>query len=452
MPSLETKTLTRDPEGANSAATPRARLILALACDEPRRPGAGWDLAQVTCVELGRASAETTQTVDGGVLRLSLADARVSGTHARLVRAFGGWRIEDCKAKNGTFVNGDRIDARPLADGDVVEIGHHFFVFLAGVQAPADTPTRLEPPGDQVLLETWDPAVAAALARLSRAATSEAPVLITGETGTGKEVLARGIHARCGRPGDLVAVNCGALTPTLVTAELFGVARGAYSGAERDREGLIRAAHDGTLFLDELAELPAEGQTALLRALQEREVRPVGGASSIASDFRLVAATNDDLDQATASGAFRPDLLHRVRGVSIRLPPLRTRRCDLGLLIAALFPAAEGAPRRLHYAAARALLRHHWPGNVRELRQALEAAAGSAQGEEIMVEDLPSTVAAPAPRAPEEQEREAERTRLVALLVEHRGNIAAVARALGTSRAQVHRLAERHRIDFAAYR
>lgn len=455
LPSLETKTVTRDPQGAQSSATPRARLILALACDDPRRPGAAWDLARVTRVELGRAPASgPADRVEDGVLHISLRDSRVSGTHARVVRAFGGWRLEDCGAKNGTFVNGKRIEVRPLLDGDVVEIGHHFFVFVAQVLALPDTPTRLPAPSADLFFPTRDPSLADSLSRVARAATSDAAVLITGETGTGKEVLARGIHARSERPGAWVPVNCGALTPTLVTSELFGVSRGAFSGADRDRVGLIRAADRGTLFLDELAELPPEGQAALLRALQEREVRPVGGTTSVASDFRLIAATNQDLDAATTSGAFRLDLLHRVRGISVHLPAVRARRCDLGMLIAAVFPAGPRAPRRLHYSAARALLRHDWLGNVRELRQVIEAAAASASGEEITLEDLPPSVAAlaTAETEPPGQEEQDERTRLEALLVRHRGNVAAVARALNTSRAQVHRLAERLRIEFATYR
>jgi DNA-binding NtrC family response regulator len=277
---------------------------------------------------------------------------------------------------------------------------------------------------------------------------------LRGDSGTGKEVAARAAHELSGRSGPFVAVNCGGLPVTLIASELFGVKRGAYSGAHQDREGLVRAAHGGTLFLDEIAELGPEPQAALLRVLQEHEVVPVGGTKAVKVDLRVVAATNQPLDHLAASGRFRRDLLARLRGFELRLPPLRERMEDLGYLVAQLLSRIEpGRPRAFHRAAARALFRHRWPLHIRELEQALRAATAVARETELALEDLPATVRAevtgPKPDASAEPPT---RERLVALVAEHAGNVSHVANALHTSRTQVRRLAARWAIDLEGAR
>jgi transcriptional regulator with GAF, ATPase, and Fis domain len=214
-------------------------------------------------------------------------------------------------------------------------------------------------------------------------------VLLLGETGTGKELLARAIHRLSERKGPFVAVNCGALPMTLVEAQLFGHVRGAFSGAVADAPGLLRSSDGGTLLLDEVGDLPEPSQAALLRALQEREVMPVGGVRAIKTDLRVVAATHQPLEKLVAQGDFRKDFYARLAGYSFSLPPLRERREDIGLLVGAF---ARERPIRLTAAAGRALLRYPWPLNVRELHQALDVAATLAEGELIDVMDLPPAV------------------------------------------------------------
>jgi len=215
------------------------------------------------------------------------------------------------------------------------------------------------------------PALLRALARLEVALDGELPVLIVGETGSGKEVFARALHdlgPRASRP--FVAVNCGAIPDSLFEAELFGHARGSFTGADRARPGLVARAHGGTLFLDEIGELPLLRQAALLRVLQERRYRPVGGDEELPFDARVVAATNRDLERAVAERAFRQDLYYRLNAVEIRVPPLRERAEDVSEL-ARSFLARAGSQAALAPAVLAALEDHAWPGNVRELEHVM---------------------------------------------------------------------------------
>jgi transcriptional regulator with PAS, ATPase and Fis domain len=278
------------------------------------------------------------------------------------------------------------------------------------------------------------------------------PIELLGESGTGKEVVARALHALSGRAGRLVAVNCGAIAGNLVESELFGSRRGAFSGAE-DRVGHVRTADRGTLLLDEIGDLPLPAQAALLRVLQEGEVVPVGDSVPIAVDVRVIAATHRDLDAKVAAGEFRADLLARLGGLRATLPPLRDRREDLGLIL------AEAGPRALTREAGRALLAHDWPLNIRELRQAIDAAIALAGDAAIGLEHLPEPVRRAHLQPGDEAavdalsaEDRAVRDRLVELLREHRGNVAAVARSLGKARPQVHRWLRRFHLDADSYR
>ncbi len=239
-----------------------------------------------------------------------------------------------------------------------------------------------------------------------RVARGESTVLITGESGSGKERIARLVHDESPRrAGRFIAVNCGAIAETLLESELFGHARGAFTGATRDRPGLFEAAHQGTLLLDEVGEMSAGMQVKLLRTLQEHEVRRVGENQGRPVDVRIVAATNRDLAQAVAQGTFRQDLYYRLKVVELRVPPLRERRDDLLPLARALLTSAAQRLERpaltLSPAAADQLLRYAWPGNVRELENAMERAVALARDSRVEPEDLPEEVrqAVPAPLA-----------------------------------------------------
>jgi two-component system response regulator HydG len=230
-----------------------------------------------------------------------------------------------------------------------------------------------------------------------RVAPTEATVLVRGESGTGKELVARALHRLGPHPdGPFIAVNCAAIPEALLESELFGHVKGAFTGADRPRRGIFLEASGGTLFLDEVGDLPASLQPKLLRALQTRTVRALGGAGEEAFDARVVAATNKDLHALVASKAFREDLYYRLAVIEIELPPLRARGNDV-LLLAQRFVGAvaarSGKPvRRLSVAAAERLLAYRWPGNVRELENAIERAVTLAHGEEVVPADLPRAV------------------------------------------------------------
>jgi transcriptional regulator with GAF, ATPase, and Fis domain/tetratricopeptide (TPR) repeat protein len=286
------------------------------------------------------------------------------------------------------------------------------------------------------------PALKAVLRTLDRVVDSPLTVLVTGESGTGKELVARAVHfASARKAGPFVGINCAALPSTLLESELFGHVRGAFTGADRDRTGLMVAARGGTLFLDELGELPIEMQAKLLRVLQEREVRPLGSTEAVPVDFRLVCATNRDLRAEVARGRFREDLYFRVGVVELPLPPLRSRLEDVPTLAAHFLRRASeqlGRPQaRLSPAAMRALLAHSFPGNVRELENVLTRAAVLCERGEITPEDLGLSRSAGAARrrvAPPD-----ERAAYVAALEGAGWNVVRAARELSVPRATFYR-------------
>lgn len=289
------------------------------------------------------------------------------------------------------------------------------------------------------------------------------PVLITGETGTGKEVVARELHRKQGR-GELIAVNCGAIPENLLEAELFGVARGAYTGAGADRPGLLDLAAGGTLFLDEIGDLPLSVQVKLNRVLEEREFRRVGDPKLRPVDTRVLSATHRDLEAMIEAGKFRQDLYFRLRIASIHVPPLRERQDDLPLLAARFLHLAMArygtAARRLSPDALSILEGAPWPGNVRELRHVLEQAAVLSDGDTIDASLFPRAVAgtpteAPAGtwRAAQERSIDAAARRYFPTLMKHlAGNVTKAAVEAGMERETLHRLLRRYEVDPSQYR
>jgi transcriptional regulator with PAS, ATPase and Fis domain len=318
-------------------------------------------------------------------------------------------------------------------------------------------------------LATLVPAQGAAVAALVKIAGSDVPVLLLGETGTGKEVTARAVHALSRRTGAFVPVNCGALPETLLESQLFGHVKGAFSGAARDEVGLVRASDRGTLFLDEIGDMRAPSQVALLRLLQEREVTPVGATLPVRVDLRVVAATHRPVD-ALEAGGFRSDLYARVAGYTHRLAPLRERACDLGLLVSDLLRSAANVPPEVTLALdlARAMARHDWPLNVRELEQALRVGVLLTSDGVLRLANAPDSLRSPrssrrSPSSPDEasepdsidepSEDDARiRDALIAGLQAHAGNVSRVATDLGKTRMQIHRWMKRFGIDPDAYR
>ncbi len=295
---------------------------------------------------------------------------------------------------------------------------------------------------------------------ISRLKDTRTPVLITGESGTGKELVARALHYRgafASRP--FVAVDCGSLVPTLIESELFGYEKGAFTGALRSKQGLLQSADTGTIFLDEVGELPLEMQAKILRFLQEKEVRPVGSNQKVKVDVRIMAATNRDLEVEYKKGTFRKDLYFRLNVVTIHLPALRERRSDIPIL--ANWFLDRLAPRRriqISGAAIKALIAYDWPGNVRELENCLERAVALGDQGRIELRDLPPTIARAAsfdssaetdlsPQAyPATDLEDIERATIERVFVQVNGDKALAGKMLGISRATLYRKLKRYNI------
>ena len=231
---------------------------------------------------------------------------------------------------------------------------------------------------------------------IAKAGQSVHPVLILGESGTGKELVAKSIHfAGIFRNKPFIPVDCGSLVPTLIESELFGHVRGAFTGATNPKDGLLAIAEGGTVFLDEIGELPVDLQAKLLRAIQEKEIRPVGSVKRVPINVRILAATNRDLEKAVADGNFRRDLFFRLNVLTLRIPPLRDRRQDIPLLVAHFLERIgreAGMEKTISDEALKALLSYDWPGNVRELENSLERACAISSANEIQLRDLPTQI------------------------------------------------------------
>lgn len=449
---------------------PEPHFIVALECDRIAAGSSRHRLGGGGTVVVGRGpERKFTRAGDYRAtgLDLRVPDPRMSALHARLDGALGQWTIRDTGSRNGVRVNGEPVRERLLFDGDLVELGHTLFLYVEevpGVWSEDFDPALTEPitPGFATLI----PSLHENFSKLARLSTTAVPALILGETGTGKEVAARALHALSGRPGKFVGVNCGAIPESLLESELFGSTRGAFSGSIADRPGLVRSADRGTLFLDEIGDLPLASQAAFLRVLEERRVRPVGGTDAVAVDLRIVAATNQDVEQLVREGKFRDDLFARIAGFRMTLPPLRERRADLGLLIAALLGRISGADSTkvsLGVEAARAFFEYRFPLNVRELENWLTTAVALAGDGPIRPEHLPDPVdlgqdEEPSPESerksnrPLSVEQAAHKEEVESLLRAHRGNVSAVARAAGKARNQVQRWLKRYALDPENYR
>jgi len=297
---------------------------------------------------------------------LVVDDPCVSRVHCVLERRDGVLYVRDKGSRNGTFVNDRRVEGGELTPGAELTVGATRFLVLG----PRSGGERS---GFARLLGR-DPAMVAAVEQARRVALTDVSVLIVGETGTGKELVAEAIHEASGRArGPFVAVNCGAFPRELIGSELFGHERGAFTGAAVEHDGVFVQADRGTLFLDELGELPLSQQPHLLRALESRRIRRIGSSFERAFDVRLVAATNRLTNLGTEQGALRVDLYHRVATVLIELPPLRARADDIPVLCDEILRelAVQHGKRTLSASAKRVLREYRWPGNVRELRQTI---------------------------------------------------------------------------------
>lgn len=455
-------TLTLSPTEDGREANKDAAAPLLFLCAEGHHPfasAARFSLQKFGEVNLGRGAARTYDEVrhsgQAASLQVKVDDGSMSSNHARIFKLMNAFVIEDCGSKNGTRVNGEKITRQGLVNGDVIEVGRTIFIYRNSLMIGSGDAPIFEVKADGCIapgLATVIPAIHRSYSQLATIARAALPILITGETGAGKEVLSRAVHHLSGRTGPFVAFNCGALPETLVEAELFGHRKGAFSDAKEDRPGLVRAAHGGTLFLDEMGELKPPAQAALLRVLEESEVRPIGATTAIKVDVQFVSATNRSLEKMVATGTFRADLYHRIAGHTLPLVPLRERREDLGLIVGALLQRHAGknaSTLRINASAWRKLLGHAFPGNARELDKALHAAVAIAGAGEIGAEHLPNWVREEPAEAPESARSDDDPLRddVIRHFREQNGNVSAVARVMGKARVQVQRWMKRFKID-----
>jgi transcriptional regulator with GAF, ATPase, and Fis domain len=419
-----------------------------------------------------------------------IPEQAVSRQHARIAYVASGsrtcWVLTDLGSRNGTMVDGAFVQEQPLEHLQEIRIGDAIFKF---VEAGAERYVNYRLDGmmfaekkSRVLDELVGGAQMDTIAAdIERIAPTELSCLVLGETGTGKEVAARGIHRLSGRKGSFQAVNCAAIPNNLLESELFGYRRGAFSGADRDKPGLVKLADGGTLFLDEIGDMPLEAQTKLLRVLQMREVFPLGGTTPEKVDIRVVCATHRDLYTHVKEDKFRGDLFARLNEHVVRLPPLRERKEDVYRLARA-FAARYGHPElAFSFSAMVALLHYDWPFNVRELESCIKRGVALTTGGVLDTAQLPDAIGTfmkgygekrmrppaasilPAsasqgvviggPAAPSAGKRGAPTAdELKELLVRHKGNIAAVGRELGKERMQIHRWLKKYEIDLDRYR
>ena len=443
----------------------------------PRTAGVGdprmLELSRCALVILSGQERGREKVIEGDVFRIGksrenelvLADETVSRAHCEIVRDARGYLLRDLGSTNGTLLDGAEIKEAWLKSGAVITVGKvelKVRPFSERVEIlPSESPRYGEAVGRSVAMRQL-------FGLLERLGPTDATVLIGGETGTGKDVLARSIHAlspRRDRP--FIVVDCGAVVGSLIESELFGHEKGAFTGAVASRQGAFELADGGTLFLDEIGELPLDLQPKLLRALEQRSIRRVGGNQSVRVDIRVIAASKRNLKMEVERGKFREDLYFRLAVVPIELPPLRERKADIPLLVDTLLrtmhDADPEAPSRVSAAAMEALRAHDWPGNVRELRNVLERAAylsRAAGRDEVDPSMVPFAGFAPQGEdgAPAFDEQKSYRDtkaeweayfekRYVAWLLERAdGNISRAARAADMDRKYLYKLATRHEL------
>jgi DNA-binding NtrC family response regulator len=449
---------------------------------------------RATSARLRRCRVEVVSGPDAGLVRdveapvirigarrgndVQLTDSKVSGLHCEIRLDDRGYRLRDLDSTNGTYVSSLRINDIYITPGAQIALG--------------STRMKFEPLGESVEIELADTdrfgsmigrsvKMREMFARLEKLARTDTTVLVTGETGAGKELVAEALHdnsTRAENKGPFVVLDCGSIPPNLIESELFGHERGAFTGATSSYAGAFERAHGGTVFLDEIGELPLAMQPKLLRVLERKEVRRVGGAKTIEVDVRIVAATNRDLGVEVNRGRFREDLYYRLAVARVHVPPLRERKDDLPLLIEHILATTPGGETAsIAQETIDLMMKHDWPGNVRELRNVIERAVLLAESPEH--EDALRRAPAPAPRAepsitvtPSQTQTSAdasmtvpvdvgipfklakqnvisefERRYISRLLAQHDGNISAAARAAGIDRMSIHKML--HRLGLA---
>jgi DNA-binding NtrC family response regulator len=447
---------------------------------------------RASSARLRRCRVEVTSGPDAGLVRdieasvirigarrgndVQLTDSKVSGLHCEIRLDDRGYRLRDLDSTNGTYVSGLRVNDVYIQPQAQIAMG--------------SSRLKFEPLGESIEIELADTdrygsmigrsvKMRELFARLEKLAGTDTTVLVTGETGVGKELVAEALHDNSPREkGPFVVLDCGSIPPNLIESELFGHERGAFTGATNSYAGAFERAHGGTVFLDEIGELPLGMQPKLLRVLERKEVRRVGGTKTIEVDLRVVAATNRDLGVEVNRGRFREDLFYRLAVARVHVPPLRERKDDIPLLIEHILTTTPGGEiASIAQETIDLMMKHDWPGNVRELRNVIERAVllaeapdsedalrrspGTAPRSEPSITVTPSQtatstdasmtvpvdVAVPFKLAKQNVISEFEKRYISRLLAQHDGNISAAARAAGIDRMSIHKML--HRLGLA---
>jgi DNA-binding NtrC family response regulator len=394
---------------------------------------------------------------------LVIDDPHVSRRHAEISRGERGIVLRDLGSRNGTFIGRLSIKEATLTSGVEIRVGTSTLRFELGGQAGqlarlARTPLREDEVSAAPLrfgaALGQAPTMRRLFALLGRLAPTDLTVTLIGETGTGKDVLARAIHQGSPRAAEpFVVFDCGAVAPSLIESELFGHEKGSFTGAVATQRGAFERAHRGTLFLDEIGELSLELQPKLLRVLEQRCVRRVGGADDLPIDVRIVAATNRDLEEQVRRRAFREDLFFRLLTAMVHVPPLRERREDVPTLAAAFLAEAAARPLALAPATTARLEGYDWPGNVRELRNVMASAAALADDDTLLPEHLvffrpqqrtAAAPSAPAATPPPQTLEQMERAAISAALERAGGNRTHAAKALGIAASTLYEKIRRY--------
>ncbi len=423
------------------------------ACGELR----GWDVCTVDSVAAARkVLAQQHYAVgllldgDGSLEHDDTERFLQQHHHVRWIGVFGSDLLHRPKLRHAIATHLFDFHTRPV---DTTRL-HHSLGHAHGMAMLAKSTPPHKRAASTGHIDGQSVAIRRLRAHIDKIAAVDAPVLISGESGSGKELAAQEIHARSPRAGGpFIAINCAAIPPSLIHSELFGYERGAFTGAAKDKPGLIEAASGGSIFLDEIGDLPLDLQASLLRFLQERTIYRVGGTRTVAVDARVITATHVDLPKAVANGRFREDLYYRLSVFPIRVPPLRERKDDLPLLTEIIFNkyADEKSPqlKGISNQALRAMAQHNWPGNIRELINRMRRAMVLAENRLIMPEDLelaPHDDAIILRDDLDNSRGSAERTAISNSLAKCGNNISQAARELGVSRMTLYRLMAKHSI------
>ena len=377
-------------------------------------------------------------------------DPFASQKHCRIEKKGTQYILKDLQSKNGTYLNGERILEAPLKPYDEIQIGQSSFLYRESLEVKTDIPDSFYTSKNQ----NWQKE----LKRVPTIGASDMPVLIMGPSGAGKEYLTKALHFNSSRAyGEVVSLNCSAFSEQLIESELFGHLEGSFTGATKNRKGAFQQARGGTLVLDEIGDLPLNLQPKLLRALENKEIRPVGSDKSIKTDVRVIASTHKNLFKKVESGDFREDLFYRLSAITIEVPSLSERIEDFETL---LFHFAKEFKIRFSPDAIKVLKSHHWPGNIRELKNVVmrasvlfkENGVGDAQAEELIsqfkkkahptsftIQSSGSVV------------KEMERQMILKKLKENNGNQRKTAQELGMAKSTLHDKIKRYLSSESAY-